>query len=127
MTNKNKSFFKIIYFQLKNLKNGKIFIIFFNLVELKSLLNEFQKNKVVMDTDSSMNLLNQTNENIITYEKEEFWLNSFAKGQFIGDGDRETSGGYADYIVKRLLNEFPNSNCETFIKFKFFKKQIFSF
>lgn len=42
----------------------------------------------------------------------EFWLSSFEQGLFIGDGDKETSGGYAEYIVKRLLNEFPHAKIE---------------
>lgn len=45
-------------------------------------------------------------------QSKDFWLNSFEQGLLIGEGDKETSGGYAEYIIKRLMEKFPHAKSE---------------
>lgn len=47
------------------------------------------------------------------------WLNNFETGHVIGETNRETSGGFANYIVQRLVADSPGASIESMQKFKF--------
>ena len=70
-------------------------------VELEPLLADYIQNEQILEnhpTDDGVILLPEVG-----------WLHTFESGTFLGEQDAETSGGYAEYIAQKIIQEYKGA------------------